>query len=115
MNKESTLEGRVGHLEIVVGSVNTKLDNVQNDVGRLTNAVDRLIDSNTNASKPNWGVASGIGALVLVIIAGYWSLAKQPYDLVDQEHSKEIVLLKRDNIQCHIEIARLEERIRWKK
>ena len=111
IDKISQIEERVGHLEIVVSSVNTTLTNVQSDVVRLTTAIDTLISS----KETNWGVIASIFGVALLIIAGYWTLAKQPYDIANKNFSNVISILEKRSVENKIEIARLKEQSKWKK
>lgn len=108
-------DDRIINLETEVSSINTKIDNMTSDVTRLTDSIDRYISGN----RPQWGVISSVGGVLLAIVIGYYSLATRPYDLGMQNMTEKLASTKeehdanRDLIIQNLErITRLEERVK---
>ncbi len=106
-------DDRIINLETEVSSINTKIDNMTSDVSRLTDSIDRYVSS----SKPQWGVISSFGGVLLAVVIGYYSLATRPYDLGMKNMESQLITMQQehsDNTKFVISnlerIVRLEER-----
>jgi hypothetical protein len=100
-------DDRIINLETEVSSINTKIDNMTNDVSRLTDSIDRYVSS----SKPQWGVISSFGGVLLAVVIGYYSLATRPYDLGMKNMEAQISVTKQEQDANHQLIIKNLERI----